>query len=813
MAEPVKLPEPIKGLKNDKEIWIAVGKSRSDKKWQNKEMKWSVFLRRFKEPTRTQESYKDFIKMPATEQGRIKDVGGFVGGTLEGGRRKADAVKERYLLAFDLDFATTDFLEEFDMLCLNASMIYSTHKHSPEKPRYRLIMPTSRPVTPDEYEALMRIVAKELDIMPLLDPSTFQPSRLMYWASCSQDAEYVFRYWDLPFIDPDEWLAKLPDWTDISFWPVHPDEYRVDKTKRGQKQQDPTEKKNLVGVFCRTYDVPAAISTFLADIYEPTVNEDRYTYRPGSTSGGLVIYDDGKFCYSNHGTDPASGMDLNAFDLVRVHLFGDEDDNAKDDTPINRMPSFKAMEDFVKEDPDCKMTMISERAQSAAEDFDDDFVEEMQKEADKEWLKKLTVSKQGVEKTVHNAVLILQNDPKLSGIRFDVLANSVEIQKGHPVPWRKDCGKWTNSDDDQLYIYLGRRYAEFPQRTIDASLTSVSHARSFHPIKEYFDSLPEWDGTKRAEFLFIDYLGADDNVYVREATALWLRAAIARIYIPGCKFDYVPVISGPAGIGKSTMMSKIGVKWFSDSLTFEDMKDKTAAEKLQGVWIHEISELKGMRKMDVETIKAFISRQNDLYRPAYGKRAEEHPRSCVFIGTSNDGNYLKDVTGNRRFWPITVTGAGLMSPWDLTDDDVNQIWAEVYATFKEIGRKNLYLGKEATKLAVAAQEAALETDEREGLVSAYLDVLLPEDWNDRSIPDRKAFFDEFNGEFQVAGSVERDGISIAEILTECLGHAKGRTGRKESNEVAGILRRLGYEPWAVKRLGPYGTQMVWKRRK
>ena len=814
MAEPVKLPEPIKGLKNDKEIWIAVGKSRSDKKWQNKEMKWSVFLRRFKEPTRTQESYKDFLKMSATEQGRIKDVGGFVGGTLEGGRRKADAVKERYLLAFDLDFATTDFLEEFDMLCLNASMIYSTHKHSPEKPRYRLIMPTSRPVTPDEYEALMRIVAKELDIMPLLDPSTFQPSRLMYWASCSQDAEYVFRYWDLPFIDPDEWLAKLPDWTDISFWPVHPDEYRVDKTKRGQKQQDPTEKKNLVGVFCRTYDVPAAISTFLADIYEPTVNEDRYTYRPGSTSGGLVIYDDGKFCYSNHGTDPASGMDLNAFDLVRVHLFGDEDDNAKDDTPVNRMPSFKAMEDFVKEDPDCKMTMLHERAQSAAEDFDDDFdPDALEVTKDDKWVEKLSVSKKGVETTVQNAMIIMANDQNLAGIRINVLTNNVELREGRPVPWRKDYGRWLNSDDEQLFIYLGKKYAEFPQRTIDASLTSASHARSFHPIKEYFESLPEWDGTKRAEYLFIDYLGADDNVYVREATALWLRAAIARVYIPGCKFDYVPVISGPAGIGKSTMMSKIGVKWFSDSLTFEDMKDKTAAEKLQGVWIHEISELKGMRKMDVETIKAFISRQNDLYRPAYGKRAEEHPRSCVFIGTSNDGNYLKDVTGNRRFWPITVTGAGLMSPWDLTEDDVNQVWAEVYATFKDIGAKSLYLGKEATKLAVEAQEAALETDEREGLVSAYLEVLLPEDWNDRSIPDRKAFFDEFNGEFQEAGSVERDGISIAEILTECLGHAKGRTGRKESNEVASILRRLGYEPSGSRRIGPYGVQVFWTKRK
>ena len=810
MAEPVKLPEPIKGLKNDKEIWIAVGKSRSDKKWQNKEMKWSVFLRRFKEPTRTQESYKDFLKMSATEQGRIKDVGGFVGGTLEGGRRKADAVKERYLLAFDLDFATTDFLEEFDMLCLNASMIYSTHKHSPEKPRYRLIMPTSRPVTPDEYEALMRIVAKELDIMPLLDPSTFQPSRLMYWASCSQDAEYVFRYWDLPFIDPDEWLAKLPDWTDISFWPVHPDEYRVDKTKRGQKQQDPTEKKNLVGVFCRTYDVPAAISTFLADIYEPTVNEDRYTYRPGSTSGGLVIYDDGKFCYSNHGTDPASGMDLNAFDLVRVHLFGDEDDNAKDDTPVNRMPSFKAMEDFVKEDPDCKMTMLHERAQSAAEDFDDDFDPEALEVVDDDWMKKLEFNRSGLVKSAKNLSIILANDPKLVGIRYNTFAGRIEIQDGNPVPWRKDCGAWRSSDSDQLFMYVGKKYVEFPQRVMDAALTEATQRRQYHPVKEYLKGLPEWDGVERVETMLIDYLGADDNLYVREATKVWMRAAVARIFVPGCKFDYVPVVSGPGGIGKSTLMYKLGVNWFSDSLTFEDMRDKTAAEKIQGVWINEISELKGMRKMDVETIKSFISRQTDRYRIPYAKVTDDFPRSCVFIGTSNDEHYLMDVTGNRRFWPIKVTGQGLLDPWFLTEEEVGQMWAEAYADFKKQGTKKLLLSKAAEILADEAQTDALETDAREGLIQAFMEIPVPDNWYTRSIEERRQYFRDFDEDMREAGSLYREDISVIEIWCECFGFEKAKIRRKEQNEIIAMLTRLGYEKAGQRNLGGgYGRPRVY----
>lgn len=806
MANIASLPEPVKGLKYDGKVWIATGKSRHDTAWKNVETSWSKFLRRLKEPTRTTETYAEYLKMSHTEQGIRKDVGGFVGGTLTGGRRKAEAVDKRYLLAFDVDKATPEFIEDFDMLCDFSAMIYSTHKHSPEAPRLRIIIPLSRSVTPDEYEALERKLAEDLGWMPYLDASTFQPSRLMYWGSCSRDAEYIFRYWDFPWLDPDDILEEYPDWTDASYWPVHPDEYRVDRSRKGQKQADPTQKKGLVGVFCRTYDVPTAIAKFLPDVYTPTTREDRYTYAPGSTSGGLVVYDDGLFAYSNHGTDPASGMDCNAFDLVRVHLFGEMDEEAKANTPANKMPSFLAMEQMILDDPDSKQELIREKTQSAAEDFEDAY----QEPPDDSWKSQLEVNRSGIVKSARNLVLILTNDPRLSGIRYNVLEGSLEIEQDKPVPWRKDGGPWTNADNDRLFIFISKVYTEFSQRVLDSALTEVAHQRQFHPIKEYLEGLPPWDGVKRIETLFIDYLGAEDNVFVREATSLWMRAAVARIYKPGCKFDYIPVISGPGGIGKSTLMQLLGVNWFSDSLTFEDMKDKTAAEKLQGSWINEISELKGMRKTEVEAIKSFISRQVDKFRPAYGHVVEQHPRTCVFIGTSNDQNYLRDITGNRRFWPIKATGQGNLSPWDLGDEDVQQLWAEAMQLYKDKGARRLILSKQADVLADQAQTEALETDEREGLIEAFMEVPLPEDWYTRSIPERRRFFTDLDDETAERGTKPREFVAIIEIWCECFGLEKAKINRREQDEVAAMLKRLGYEQKGQKRIGGnYGRPHVW----
>ena len=199
------------------------------------------------------------------------------------------------------------------------------------------------------------------------------------------------------------------------------------------------------------------------------------------------------------------------------------------------------------------------------------------------------------------------------------------------------------------------------------AVTKVADDRAYHPLRAYLAGLPEWDGSPRVDTLLIDYLGATDNAYIRAVTRKTLCAAAARVYSPGCKFDTILVLNGPQGIGKSTLIAKLGGEWFSDSLQLSDTHDKTAAEKLQGYWILEIGELAGLRKAEVETLRSFLSRQNDIYRASFGRRATPHPRQCVFIGTTNaESGYLRDTTGNRRFWPVKVSGNGHKKTWALS---------------------------------------------------------------------------------------------------------------------------------------------------
>ena len=250
--------------------------------------------------------------------------------------------------------------------------------------------------------------------------------------------------------------------------------------------------------------------------------------------------------------------------------------------------------------------------------------------------------------------------------------------------------------------------------------------------------MPDWDGEKRVDTLFIDYLGAADNAYTRAVARKTLCAAYKRVYEPGIKFDYMPVLNGAQGIGKSTFISNLGMEWFSDSLTLSDMNDKTAAEKLQGYWIIEIGELAGMKKADLDKVKAFISRVDDKYRASFGRRVTSHPRQCVFFGTTNSENgYLRDITGNRRYWNIKVTGESKYKPWQMTAEIVAQIWAEV-KILAEAGEK-LYLPSELEEYAKNEQRDAMEQDDREGLVAEYLSRLLPEGWEKMDLYERKAY--------------------------------------------------------------------------
>src|SRR5690606_37418415 len=401
---------------------------------------------------------------------------------------------------------------------------------------------------------------------------------------------------------------------------------------------DPLEKKGWVGAFCRTYDVEAAIETFLSDVYEKHA-DNRYTYREGSTTGGLVIYDDGRFAYSFHATDPAGGKLLNSFDLVRVHLFGDLDVDAEPGTPTNRLPSYKAMVEFASRDDETKKTMGLDQIGEAKEEFADD-----------DWLAQLERSEKTgqLKLTFRNFELILENDPELKGcFGYDEFNGRVAIMR--PTPWGKKEGIFDNTDDAVLRGYIENKYGIRHKERLTDALAAVASKNSFHPVRAYLDSL-EWDGKKRLESVFIDFLGVEDNEHIRLLTKKALVAAVKRVFEPGAKFDEMVVLIGPQGIGKSQLIYRLSKGWFTDSL--DSLNGKDAYENIQGVWLVELAELSAIRRSaDVEAVKKFLSKQVDRYRPPYGRIVEERPRQCVFFGSTNTFEFLVDPTGNRRFWP------------------------------------------------------------------------------------------------------------------------------------------------------------------
>ena len=514
---------------------------------------------------------------------------------------------------------------------------------------------------------------------------------------------------------------------------------------------------------------------------EPCAAAGRYTFKEGSTAAGLVLYDD-KFAYSNHATDPAGGKLCNAFDLVRIHRYGHLDDEASPDTISTNLPSYKAMVEFVQEDKETRLTLGRERKQEALEDFEDE-------EDGDAWMAELTYNKQGLEKTLNNALTILQHDGDLKGLAFNQMADNLEFRSD--APWKRPGRFWRDADDAQLEAFLAKRYTEFPKVKILSAITKVADDRAYHPVREYLDGLPTWDGVPRLDTLLIDYLGAEDNEYVRQVTRKTLCAAIARVRNPGCKFDTVLTLCGPQGIGKSTLIAKIGMEWFSDSLNLSDTRDKTAAEKLQGYWIIEISEMAGIGNAGIKTLRSFITTQDDRYRASYGRRVSSHPRQCILIGTTNsEEGYLNDVEGGRRFWPVDTPCIGKKKVWDMTQEDVNQIWAE--AKHRVEDGEPLILSGQVAEEAQKRQKAAMVSDPREEKVREYLDVMLPGDWYDRDLDKRRDFL--YGTELPKPETpLRRDFVCAQEIWCECFGNSLNKMEQKDTYMIKKIMTKI--EGW------------------
>jgi predicted P-loop ATPase len=790
-------------IQHDGVITISVGKSRKETSWKNKELQWSGLLEKLSATHRTAETVAEYKLSKKPRQDEIKDIGGFVGGYIEGGRRKAGSILSRCLLSLDADHSPFGLWEDYTMLYGCAACMYSTHKHTPENPRLRLIIPLSREVTPDEYQALARKFASYFDI-DVFDDTTYEPSRLMYWPSTPVDGEYLFKYNDGPWLNPDEVLGLYRNWRDSSQWPVSSrlNEYI---TNHAKKQGDPEEKPGVIGAFCRTYGIHEAIGTFLNDEYAACDVGDRYTYIGGSTSAGLVVYDD-KFAYSHHGTDPVSGKLCNAFDLVRIHKYGLRDDNSKEDTPINKKPSYLAMEEFARTDKGVAALIAKEKIADAAVDFEGASEEELS------WMEELETDKKGnYLSTYTNLELIINNDPRLKGcFADDLFSNRRCVLKA--LPWRDVDAEsmfMTDTDEQNLRIYLSKKpWGIVAKDKITDALGAAFGKQAFHQLNTYLQPLT-WDGVPRAETIFIDYLGVADTPLDRACTRLWLMGAVARALHPGTMFDYTIVLVGKQGVGKSKFAAKLAKKapWFSDSFTIEG---NAAYEGLRGKWIVEIAELAGIKKADMDDVKKFLTKTHDFYRAAFNKYPQDQPRSCVFIGSTNDISFLRDGTGNRRFWPMDVDSEQIKKSFrtELSDYEVDQIWAEAVHLYKQDGK--LWLPDDLEARMEQRRSGFTEDDSRSGLIEQYLNTLLPDTWQGMDIAQRRLYLE--GDELSPTGTVQRTEVCAAEIWCECLFNNKGSMKRYESKEIGAMVLRLpGWEKAeGLKRFSIYGPQRYFR---
>jgi len=750
---------------------------------------------------------QEYLKLSKAKQDDLKDVGGFVAGTLSGNRRKINNVVSRDIITLDLDNIpsgeTQNTLLRLDALGCGYA-VYSTRKHEPVKPRLRVLLPLNRTCTADEYEPIARKIASIIGI-ELCDPTTFETNRLMYWPSCCSDSQYVYQCGDKPFLDADGILNLYTDWRNITEWPQVPGAPQA-QVKLASKQSDPESKTGVVGAFCKVYDIFKAIDTFIPDAYTTCDMDDRLTYTGGSTTAGAIVYDNGKFLYSHHATDPAGGKLCNAFDLIRLHLFSEADEDAKPDTPTNKLPSYVEMCKLAVADNFVAALMNQERYENATKEF------EKPLDNDENWMQliKRSATTGNPLKTTSNVRIVLEHDPLLKGrIKEDTFSEFIFLEA--PVPWGsrdKETGtfRWRDADSSGLREYIEKVLGFRSKDLIDDALKNHAAANSFNPLKDYLNGL-EWDGIPRLDTLFIDYLGAEDCEYMRAITRKSLTAAVARVMSPGIKYDCMPVVCGSQGIGKTTIFRKLGLEWFSNSIRSFEGKD--AAELLQGVWIVELGELEAFNKADINAVKSFLSKEDDQYRAAYGHTTEKHPRKNVFFGTTNDHDYLRDPTGNRRFWPVD-TGAQKPTKriWGDLDEEINQIWAEAVMRWK-IGEP-LFLSKEMEEEADKRRQEHMERDPLQGQIEEFLERPIPQDWQKWSLERRRMFWNGgMTGEIKL---VPRDKICAAEIWKECLSENKNMP-KIEANRINRILETVkGWERASTARFGiEYGTQKCFKR--
>lgn len=390
-----------------------------------------------------------------------------------------------------------------------------------------------------------------------------------------------------------------------------------------------------------------------------------------------------------------------------------------------------------------------------------------------DWRTMLITSASGAIKAcLSNVITALRHAPEWNGLlAYNEFTLGTFALKSPPWPGGR-IGEWSDQEDRLCADWMQKEEIFVNVDTVGAAIQTVSRDRSFHPVRDYLESL-QWDGVSRIDTWTSRLLGADFNSYTSAVGSRWLISAVARIFHPGSKADCCLILEGSQGIKKSTALKTLGAPWFTDEIA--DLGSKDAAMQTNGVWIIEISELDSMARSEVGRVKAFISRTNDRFRPPYGKRVIESPRQCVFSGSTNQNVWMRDETGARRFWPIACRLVNI----DQLAIERDQLWAEAVACYRS-GYVWWLDKQELMDLAENEQADRYEGDAWDDVMGAWLRSPKPR----RETP---------GGPPLEPWTSDVGDVTVADVLVHCIGKRIDQWTVADKNRVGRCLKSLGWE--------------------
>jgi predicted P-loop ATPase len=757
-----------------------VAPQRNSRHWRNTVVTWGEIL--------------DWMAMPDN----VKESGNYILGTLnptpmvhnpEDGtctrlHRNKKAIARRSALTLDLDYPSPALPETLDLTLGHAYVLHTTFSHTTVEPRYRLIIPLDREVDSEEYIVAARAVMQALGD-DMFDPSTDQPERYMFKPAAAEPATF------------QSWVGEGgPAVADDLLADFNPDLSAKPMPKPGRGRRSPFELEGVVGAFNKAYD---DFQVLIEEYELPylTAGDGRWHLQGAASVAGMGVVGNTGFVYSHHVTDPAYGEVRSAFDLVRVHRFGYLDADVDARTPINKLPSYVAMQELASTDARAIRQMVGE-------DFTDEQGEFLE---GAEWVAALERNPRSaaLRDTVANWDLLREHDDVLKNVFFNVMSNAEETSVD--LPWRTRDGlgaQIQTNDINEFIMYIERRYGNGfrPTKAVaETAIIGAARMRPRHPVEEYLKTL-EWDGVPRLE----DCLPTTPSPYSRMVARKCLVAAVARVFEPGVKWDHTLIFHGKEGLGKTYWMEKMSKGWHAP---VGALHDKDTLMALQRCWIATSDEGGSMRKADVEALKEFLTRRVDTFRSPYDRTTVDHPRRCVVWGTTNDNVFLRKQEGNRRFLVIKVTEA--VDFRAMPESYIDQVWAEAVHLYRS-GEVLLWLDRSESAMAEAERASFIEEgDGLSGIIGRYLGTMFPDTWLRWDVARRQDWMQ--NREMlSKDGTLRLDEVCAAQIWTEALGRMYGTHTRTDLLNINRAMQNdLGWMPDGIRPVPGYGPNLVFKR--